>query len=253
MAINAVLVDPPRPGLVLSDLVATTPLSESDAATLYAAMAKDVLRAVERSGAELLVNYRSEETLPDEHASGADTDAEEAVRTLAGEALSEPDAARYEVQVGTTQAGRAGNTATHLLETESADSVSILDPRAPTVARTDLDGAAMSLRSNETVLGPATAGRVYYHGMTAPIGFEGAYDPPAMSTITRRAIKAGYDVSFVDMHPVVATGTDLATLLVVIESRVAAGSPVPEATTEALYDLDLRVDTAGRRRTIERA
>lgn len=253
MAINVVLVDPPRPGLVLSGLVTTTPLSESEAATLYAAMAKDVLHAVERSGAELLVNYRSEETLPDEHASDADTDAEADVRSLAADALSDPDAARYEVQVGSTRAGRAGNTATHLLETEGADSVSIIDPRAPTVARTDLDGAAMSLRSAETVLGPATAGRVYYHGMTAPIDFEGAYDPPAMSTITRRALDAGHDVSFVDMHPVVATEADLATLLVVIEARVAAGTPVPEATTEALYDLDLRVDTTGRRRTIERA
>ncbi|MFB6229199.1 MAG: hypothetical protein ABEH88_11720 [Halobacteriales archaeon] len=252
MAINAVLVDPPRPGLVLSDLVATTPLSEDEAATLYAAMAKDVLRAAERSGAELLVNYRSEETLSEGHASDAGTGAEAEVRALAADALSEPDAARYEPQVGSTHAARVGNTATHLLETESADSVSILDPRAPTVARTDLDGAAMSLRSNETVLGPATAGRVYYYGMTAPIDFEGAYGPPAMSTITRRAVEAGHDVSFVDMHPVVATRTDLATLLVVIESRVAANTPVPEATTEALYNLDLRVDTAGRRPTIER-
>lgn len=250
MAINAVLVDPPRPGLVLSDLAATTPLSEDDAVTLYAAMVRDVLRSAERSGAELLVNYRAEKTLPERHVSDADTEAE--VRALAVDALSDPDAARYEPQVGSTHAARVGNTATHLLETEGADSVSILDPRAPTVARTDLDGAAMSLRSNETVLGIAPAGRVYYHGMTAPIDFEGAYDPPAVSTITRRAVEAGHDVSFVNMHPVVATKADLATLLVMIESQVAANAPVPEATTEALYDLDLRVDTTGRRQTIER-
>ncbi len=251
MAITTVLVDPPRPGLVLSDLVAATPLSEDDAATLYAAMATDVLGAVERSGAEPLVNYRTEETLPEEHAS--DTDAETAVRSLAVDALSDPDAARYEPQVGSTHAARAGNTVTHLLKKEGASSVSILDPRVPTVARTDLDEAAMLLRSSETVLGPAAGGRVYYHGMTAPIDFEGAYDPPEASTITRRAVEAGHDISFVDMHPVVVTEANLATLLVVLKTRVAAGTPVPEATMEAVYNLNLRVDTTGRHRTVERA
>lgn len=252
MAITAVLLEPPRPGLVLPELVATTPLSENEAATLYGAMAKDVLRTVERSGGELLLNYRDEETLPDEHVSG-DTDAETAVRSLAADALSDPDAPRYEVQVGSTRARRAGNTATHLLETESADSVSILDPRAPTVARTDLDGAAMSLRTSETVIGPTTGGRAFYHGMTDPIDFDGAYDPPAVSTITRRAVEAGHDASFMSMHPLVETATDLATLLAVVEARVTAGNPAPEATTEALYDLDLRVNAERREQTVERA
>jgi glycosyltransferase A (GT-A) superfamily protein (DUF2064 family) len=253
MSITAVLVDPPRPGLVLPNLVATAPLSEREAATLYAAMAKDVLSAVERSGAELLVNYRGEETLPDEHAPADGADAEAAARTLATDTLSDPGAARYEVQVGSTPSGRAGNTATHLLREEGADSVSILDPRAPTVARTNLDEAVMSLRTSETVIGPATGGQAYYHGMTDPIDFDGVYDPPGVSSITRRAVDAGHDVSFVSMHPLMETAADLATLLVVIEARVAAGSPVPEATTKALYDLDLRVNVEGRSRTVERA
>jgi len=251
MAISVVLVDPPRPGLVLPGIVATTPLSEAEAASLYAAMAKDVLSAVERSGAELLVNYRGEETLSGQASDGG-ADVEADVRSLAADALSDPDAARYEPQVGSTRAGRAGNTATHLLETEGADSVAIIDPRAPTVARTDLDGAAMSLRSAETVLGPATAGRVYYHGMTEPIDFRGVYDAPAMATVAGRAVDAGHDISFVDMHPVVATETDLATLLVVIEARISADNPVPEATTDALYDLGLRVDAEETPRTVER-
>jgi hypothetical protein len=257
MAINVVPLDPPRPGLVLSDLVTSTPLSEEEAADLYAAMATDVLRAAERSGGEVLVNYRDEETIPEENSHGdgedAGTDAEAAVRSLAREALSDPDAARFEVQVGSTYAARAGNTATHLLEQEGADSVSVLDPRAPTVARTDLDGAAMSLRSNETVLGAAPGGRLYYHGMTAPVDFEGIYEPPEVSTVARRAVEAGHEVGFEGVHPIVTTEAALATLLAVIEARVAAGSPVPEATMETLYDLDLRVDGSGRRRTVERA
>jgi hypothetical protein len=111
----------------------------------------------------------------------------------------------------------------------------------------------MSLRTSETVVGPTTGGRAYYHGMTEPIDFHGAYDPPAVSSITRRAIDAGHDVSFTSMQPLVETAADLATLLVVIEARVAAGSPVPEATTDALYDLDIRANVEGRSRTVERA
>lgn len=252
MVTHAVLVDPPRPGLVLSDLVATTPLSDVEAADLYAAMAKDVLRAAERSGGELLVNYRDGGTLPGEYAD-ADSTAEAEVRSLATRALSEPGDARFEVQVGSTPAARAGNTATHLLEREDADSVSILDPRAPTIERTDLDGAAMSLRRAETVLGPAPGGRLHYHGMTEPIDFDGAYDPPELATAARRAVEAGHGVAFAPMHPVVTTGADLATLLSTIEARVVADRPVPEATMETLYDLDLRVRVEGGRRRVERA
>lgn len=250
MATLAVLVDPPRPGIVLSDLVATSPLTEAEAADLYAAMASDVLRAVERSGGELLVNYRAEADVPG--AFTGEVDAESEVRALAEAALADPGEARFEVQVGSTFEARAGNTATHLLDEEGVDSVAIVDPRAPTLARTDLDGAAMSLRSDDTVVGPANGGRCYYHGMVEPIDFEGAYDPPELSSIVRRATDEGHGVGFVGMHPVVATGADLATLLVTIEARVAADKPVPEATMETLFDLGLRVTTEGERRSIER-
>jgi len=254
MAVHAVLLDPPRPGLVLPELVATSPLSESEAADLYAAMATDVLRAAERSGGEVLVNYRDGEALPEQAIAGdAGADAEAAVRALAAGALDDPDAARYEVQVGSTPAARAGNTATHLLREEGADSVSMLDPRAPTIARTDLDGAAMSLRRNEIVLGPGTGGRLYYHGVTEPVDFEGVYDPPELSTVARRAADEGHGVAFAAMHPVVATEQDLATLLVALEARIATSSPIPEATMEVLYDLGIRVGAEGERRTIERA
>lgn len=250
MTTHAVILDPPRQGFVLQDLVSESPLSAPEGADLYAAMASDVLRAVERSGGDLLVNYRAAEDVPDEYAGEADAESE--VRALAAGALADPDAARFEVQVGSSHSARAGNTATHLLQAEGVDSVAVLDPRAPTVARTDLDKAAMSLRSAETVLGPGTSGRLYCHGMTEAVDFEGIYDPPELSTVARRAIAAGHDVSFAPMHPVVATEGDLATLLAVVEARVAADKAVPEATMRALYDLDLQVREEGGRRVIER-
>ena len=58
MTTVAVLCDPPRPGLVLDDLVDASPLSPEAAADLYAALLRDSVRAVAGSGGELLVNYR---------------------------------------------------------------------------------------------------------------------------------------------------------------------------------------------------
>lgn len=251
MTTHVVMVDPPRAGFVLPDLATGSTLSAGEAADLYAAMIADVLRAVERSDGDLLVNYRAEEDLPEEHAGEGDAEAE--VRSIATEALAEPAAARFEVQVGSSAEARAGNALTHLLSEEEVGLVAVVDPRAPTIRRRDLDKATMSLRRAETVLGPGTGGRLYYHGTTDAIDFEGAYGPPALSSVAGRVTAEGHDVTFAPMHPVVVTEADLATLLVVIEARVAAGKPVPEATVEALFDLDLRVSVEDGQRGVERA
>ncbi|ELK55755.1 hypothetical protein D320_02987, partial [Haloferax sp. BAB-2207] len=84
MTVIAVLAEPPRPGLVLSELAETSPLSEAEAADLYAAMLKDVCIAVERSGGDLLVNYRAEDDLPDEFAGDHDSEAE--IRSVVADA-----------------------------------------------------------------------------------------------------------------------------------------------------------------------
>ncbi|PSQ32668.1 hypothetical protein BRD11_06465, partial [Halobacteriales archaeon SW_12_69_24] len=65
MTTVAVLCDPPRPGRVLPDLVASTPLSTDEAAGLYAALTKDTVRAVADSGGDLIVNSRPVEALDD--------------------------------------------------------------------------------------------------------------------------------------------------------------------------------------------
>jgi glycosyltransferase A (GT-A) superfamily protein (DUF2064 family) len=233
----SVLADPPREGLVLPGLYETGLLSPSEAADLYGAMLADVCLAVERSGGELLVNYRPAELLPDEH---ADVDSEAAVRSTLEGVLEEPP--RTEVQVGSTFAARAGNTTTHLLEQEGVDSVAIVEPTAPLLSRSHVDNAAMKLRLNPVVLGPATGGRVYYTGFTEPIDFENAYEPPAVETLTWRGRDAGHEVDFLPVVPTVETPDDLATVVSLIRARLAADRIVPVHTATWIDENDLRVE-----------
>ena len=235
MTTVAVLADPPRPGLVHERLVETTPLTVEEAADLYEAGFRDVCRAVATSGGDLLVNYRSDDAL------GGEGDSEAELRESL-EAVAEVDAAdvRFEVQVGETFAGRAGNTASHLLEEEGVTTVAIAEPTAVLLARQGIDETAMKLRRREVVLGPAPGGRVYYAGFREPIDFDGAYTPPAVETLTRRGVDAGLDVDYVGTAPILETAADLADLLVLVRARRAAGRNVPPYTADALASLDLR-------------
>ncbi len=236
MATVAVLADPPVEGFVLPDLAAETPLSAADAARLYGAMTVDVCRAVEHGGADLLVNYRDSEQVP------GDVDSEARLRELLGGELEAPGDARFEVQVGETFAGRAGNTVTHLLEREDEPTVAVVDPSAAFLGREQIGSAAMKLRSSDVVLGPAGGGRVYYAGFAEPVDFAGAYAAPALATLTDRAREAGLDVDFLPRIPVVETGADLADALATLRARRRAERSVPRRTAETVEELGLAVE-----------
>lgn len=239
MTTIAVLADPPRPGTALSDLVERSPLSAEDAASLYTALLRDTVLAVERSGGELLVNYRPAEAL------GLDLDSEAALRSALAGIID--DDARFEVQVGETFSGRAGNTAAHLLESEGVGSVGIARPEAALLARTDIDSAAMKLRSSPVVLGPAPNGHVTYAAFAAPIDYADAYAPPAVGTLTDRAIDAGLDVEFLETKPYLRTPTDLAMILHEVRTRRTAEALVPPHLSEwvAACDLTVSADAEG--------
>jgi hypothetical protein len=226
MTVICVLADPPRPGLVLPDLVASSPVSADAAAALYEAALRDICRAAEASGGDLLVNYRPDDAIPAEHVP-TDADAEAELREAVAPALDAPDDTRFEVQVGETFAGRAGNSITHLLEQEEVASAAVTEPAAAFCSRQEIDEAAMKLRRAPVVLGPSTGGRVYFAGFTDPIDFEGAYTPPAIRTLADRAGDAGHEVDFLETLPVLETGADLAEALLQVETRRAAGRPVP--------------------------
>lgn len=243
MTVHVVVVDPPRPGLVLPDLVDAGVLSAANAADLYTAMVKDTVMNIAASGGELLVNYRPTEHLPAEFQSTADPESE--VEAVVMDALGGSADVRFEEQVGSTHAGRVGNTVTHLLEEEDADSVAVLDGTAPTLHRTTLDSGAMKLRRHETVLAPGPGGRITYLGLTDPIDFTEAFTPPELGTLVDRAREAGHSIDFLPMQPAVKTANDLASLVTILRAKAAADRIVSEHTLAAINDLDLRVSSDG--------
>lgn len=219
--------------LVVADLPTATThpldipeLSEQEAGELYGAMLSDVCRAIQHSSADLLVNYPVD-TYHD--------DPETLLRNHLHEALPDPDAARYEKQVGTTDAGRIGNALTHLLKQEGEQTVAVLEPTAPFVGREHLGQAAMSLRSSEVVLGPAADGRIYFAGFVEPIDFDDVLAAPALETLTDRAVDAGLDVDYLPMLPLVDNSVDLRTAVSLVRARRRAGRIVPERTA-GLFD-----------------
>jgi glycosyltransferase A (GT-A) superfamily protein (DUF2064 family) len=239
MTVVAVLCDPPRPGLVLPGLHEEGPLTPDEAADLYAAMLADTFLAVDRSGGDLLVNYRPEELLPEAYRGTGDVTAEAELRALAADALDDPGETRFEVQVGSSYAARAGNTATHLLREEGADSVAVIRGTAPFLTRTAIDSAAMKLRSTPVVLGPAPTGRVFYAAFTEPVDFADAFDPPEVATLAARGEAAGHGVDFLPMQPVLRTAADLDTVLPLVAARRDAGRVVPKRTAPLLAELGL--------------
>lgn len=245
MPVVVVPAAPPRSGLVGAELAASSPLTEAEAADLGASMLRDAARAVERSGADLLVNVRTGDDLPAEHVT--DTSAEAELRALVATAVDDVDAVRFEPQVGSSFSAVVGNAVTHLLRDEGATSVGVAPPTAPLLSRATVDAAGMKQRSAGVVLGPAQGGRVYYAGFSEPIDFEAAFEPPAVRTLTHRARTAGddvddpLDVDFLDQQPVVETGDDLASLLPYLTARVEAERVVPEHTTTTLRSFDLDV------------
>ncbi len=229
---------PPRAG-PLDSLTERTPLSTADARRLYEAALRDVCRAVLDSGGELLVNHRDGETLPE-----AGEDPEGELRELL-EGVGSLDDVRFERQVGSTRAARVGNTVTHLLEREDARSVGVLEPTASLVTRSDVDGAAMSTRRNDLVLGATGEGGVFLACFVEPIEFDGAYRPPALATLAERAAAAGRRVGLAPRVPTVASPAGLRATVAEIGAREAAGLPIPEATASVVTDVGLSVGPDG--------
>lgn len=246
MTVVVALVDPPRGGLVLPELVESTPLSESDAVTLYEAFVEDLCRASAASGGDLLLNYRADEDLPAEYRTGEPVEPvfEELVANLLdGDDRSET---RIEVQVGSTESARVGNTVTHLLDGEDVDSVTICDPAVPFRSRQHIDSIAMKLRRSPVVLGPASRGRVHTAAFTETIDFADSLTPPSLVTLADHARDADHELDFAPHQTIVETHDDLLGALAEFDARQTAGRWIPTSTARAISDLGLRIDAKNR-------
>ncbi|MFC3958248.1 hypothetical protein [Halovivax cerinus] len=233
--IVVVPVDPPWAECASSRLSIADQLDDSAVEALYEASVTDVLNTAHASGGQLLVNYRDGETLPE---TDRPDDPEAACRDLVEGALGSEEV-RFERQVGSTHAARMGNTVTHLLEREDAASVCVVDPLAPLVRRSDVDGVPMKARRDAIVLGSDGAGDVYLAAFTDPIDFEDGFEFPALSTLADRAAATGLPIGFTPMVPRLTTVTGLAATIAGIDARRAAGDPIPESTATAIDRLEL--------------
>jgi hypothetical protein len=234
MTTVAVLADPPDETDSLAELVERGILGAEAATELYTATLRDACVAVERSGGDLLVNYRAPDALDED-------DAKAAVASALGPVLDDPDGARYEVQVGSTRSARVGNTVTHLLEQEGVRTAAVVDPAVALLERRHVDSAAMKLRGDDVVLGPTPGGEVWYAGFAEPVDFTDALAAPSLRTLTERATDGGLGVEFLESLPLVSDPAELASAVVLARTRQLAGKPVPEHTGGAVTELDLDV------------
>lgn len=238
MTTVVVLAEPPIEGEHLPALQ-PDPLSPAEATALYRAMLVDICSMVQKGEADLLVNY------PNPEGDASTGDPESAIRELLEPELPEPAEVRFEVQVGETKSGRIGNALTHLLDSEGARTVAVVEPTAPLLRREHIGNAAMKVRSSEVVLGPSTDGRIYLAMFEKAIDFENAFSEQAVETLTERGHDAGVDVDFLPMLPRIEGQDDLATAVSLVRARRAAGRLVPPRTTALFEKWGLKVNAEG--------
>ena len=229
MTTLVVLAEPPVAGETLPELHEVLP--PEDSAELYAAMLADVCELLQHGDAEVLVNYPPPEEVP------GGVDPEAALREVIEPAVQSPEEVRYEAQVGSSKAARIGNAVTHLLETEGEMTAGVVEPTVPFLRREHVGSAAMKLRSSDVVIGPSTDGRITFAAFGEPIDFTGVLEPPALETMTARAVDAGNDVDFLPLLPRVETPGDLASAVSLARARAAAGRLVPARTATQLSSL----------------
>lgn len=240
MTVVVALVDPPREGVALANVVEETALSPADGVTLYEGMLADFFAVTAEANVDVLVNYPTEDVLPD----GQEGSPEAEIRSVAARALDAEDLTdvRYEVQVGSTPSARIGNAITHLLRDEDETSAVFVDHRVPFLDRSVIDQAAIDLRRSETVVGPAADGSVFLAGFKEPIDFADIFEGVPIENVVSRTVEEGYTVDFVRRREVVATPRDLKTVVSLLRARQMADKRVSTHTTAAVDELGLRVE-----------
>jgi hypothetical protein len=242
VTVVVLIADAPVEGVACSDIVAETDLSPADGVELYQALLKDVFETLAESTVDVLVNYPAPDDLPPDVE--PEMAPEVALKGLAG-AVVDPDRLedfRFEVQVGSSFSAKAGNAITHLLRDEEQHSAAVLRPCVPRLVRSVVDEAAIKLRRNDVVLGPARDGRVYFAGFTELIDFTDVFETNAQETIAGRAGEKGLTVDFARERAMLESARDLRSVVMRLRAEMLAGNPVPEHLWTFVEDRGLSVE-----------
>ena len=235
MTTVVVVPDPPVEGVACKSLVEGTALTPADGLALNRAMLADTMGTLERSTVDILVNYPTEEELPDGETS---IDPKTEVRKIVATAMS-PDRfeeVRFEPQVGSNFSAKAGNAVTHLVRDEEVQSAAALRPCVPRLVRSIVDEAALKLRRADVVLGPAHRGQVYYAGFSDLIDFTDVFEDRPVEAITRRARAEGLDVDFLRNRELLAEPVDFEGVLSRLTADALADKQVPEQLWETIQE-----------------
>lgn len=242
MTVVVLVADAPVEGVACGDLVAETPLTAADGVDLYRAILKDVFATLGESTVDVLVNYPGPDDLPADAETSPSPEA--ALKGLAGSVVDPErlDDFRFEVQVGSSFSAKAGNAITHLLRDEDHHSASVLRPCVPRLVRSVVDEAAIKLRRNDVVLGPAPNGEVYFAGFTDLIDFTDAFETNPQETLAGRAGEKGLTVDFARERELLDSDASLRSIVVRLRAEMLAGNTVPQHLWSFVEDRGLSVE-----------
>lgn len=240
MTTIVLLPDPPVEGVACERLVAETDLTPADGVAIYRSTVADTLATLEEGTVDALVNYPTEDDLPD----GIDgVDPETELREIAATALSPEgfEDVRFEPQVGSNRSAKAGNAITHLVRDEGEQSAAVLFP-VPRLVRSIVDEAALKLRRADVVIGPAGRGEVYYAGFSELIDFTDVLEERPVEEVARRAREKDFQVDFVRSREVLSGAPDFEGVLSRITADVLADKPVPEHLWRTIQERGIRIE-----------
>lgn len=203
-------------------------LGPEEAGRLYEAMLADACRAVERSGADLVVRVDGQ-------------DPEGVIEDLKP-TLEAPDEMEVVAHEAAARSEALASEVLRLQET-GVRTAAVMEPSGAFIARRTVDSASMKLRSSELVVGPAPGGRVYFAGVAEPLDLRDRFERPAMESLAGVADE-DRGVDFLPMLPVLDRAADLPTVVATLRARGSAGRSVPERTAGVVTDLGLAVSAA---------
>lgn len=242
MTVVVLMADAPVEGVACSELLAETPLSESDGVDLYRALLKDTFETLAESTVDVLINYPAPDDIPEDVTLDQQPEAE--LRAIAASVV-DPDRLqdfRFEVQVGSNFSAKAGNAITHLIRDEEQHSAAVLRPCVPRLVRSVVDEASIKLRRNDVVLGGAGDGRIYYAGFTELIDFTDVFEENALEQVALRAGEEGLTVDFARDREVLNSVRDLRSIVTRLRAEMLAGNSVPTHLWQFIEERGLRVE-----------